>query len=62
MPKKVRMYGPNSLERAQLYVDQHPDRDLVILKDSRTRRIAVCSPKMAEELRTQGFRPVETEN
>jgi len=62
MSKRVRMYGPNSLERAQLYVDQHPDRDLVILKDLRTRRIAVCSPKMAEKLSTQGFSPVESEN
>lgn len=61
MSKKVRMYGPNSLNRAQMYIDQHPDRDLVILKDSRTRRVAVCSPKMAEELRTQGFSPVELE-
>ncbi len=59
MPSQVRMYGSKSLSRAQEYVAQYPGRDLVILKENRTRRIAVCSPTVAEKLRSQGFRPVK---
>ena len=61
MTKKVRMYGRDSLERARLYVQKHPERDLVILKNSQTWQIAVCSSDMAAELKTQGFQPVASE-
>jgi hypothetical protein len=62
MSKKIRFYGPKSLNRARRYIDQHPDRDLVLLKDSRTRRFAVCSPNMAQKLSAQGFSPVQSED
>lgn len=62
MPSKVRMYGRKSLARAQAYVAQYPNRDLVILKENRTRRFAVCSTTVADKLRSQGFSPVEDGN
>ena len=61
MTKRVYMFGRNSQEKARQYVQEHPTRDLVILKDTRTWRIAVCSPRIAEELMAQGFRPIEEE-
>ena len=59
MAKKVDMFGRNSLEKARQYVQEHPNRNLVILKNQRTWRIAVCSPHTAQKLQKQGFRPVE---
>jgi hypothetical protein len=58
--KKVDMYGRNSLEKARQYVQEHPTRSLVILKSDETWRIAVCSPHTAQELKTKGFRPVDS--
>ena len=62
MTKRVHMFGRNSLEKARLYVQEHSKRDLVILKNSRTWRIAVCSPRMAQELVAKGFRSIESED
>jgi hypothetical protein len=59
MPKKIQMFGRKSLERAQDYVAQYPDRDLVILKNNLSWRIAVCNPTTAEKLKSQGFAPVK---
>ena len=59
--KKVDMYGRNSLEKARQYVQEHPNRDLVILKNHQTWRIAVCSPHTAQKLKPKGFRPVDSE-
>lgn len=61
MTKKVDMYGRNSLEKAQQYVKEHSNRDLVVLTNDHTRRIAVCSSHTAQELKSKGFRPVESE-
>lgn len=61
MAKKVDMYGRNSLGKARQYVKDHPNRDLVILKNDQTWRIAVCSSHTAQELNTKGFRPVDSE-
>ena len=58
MTKKVYLFGRNSLDKARLHVQQHPEKNLVILKDSQTWRIAVCSPSMAEELKAKGFTPI----
>ena len=60
MTKRVHMFGRNSLEKARLYVQEYPKRDLVILKDSRTWRIAVCSPSIAPELKAKGFQLIES--
>ena len=60
MPKKVKFFGRNSLDRAREYVAQHPGRDLVLLKNTISWRIAVCSSNMAEKLRSQGFTPIES--
>lgn len=59
MTKKVYMFGRKSLERAQLYVQNNPEKDLIILKDDRG-RIAVCSPLTAPELKTKGFQPINS--
>jgi hypothetical protein len=60
MVKNVHMFGRNSLEKARLYVQEHPNRDLVILKDSRTWRIAVCSPRLVPELKAKGFQLIDS--
>ncbi len=62
MAKKVNMYGRKSLDQARQYVQEHPNRDLVILKNDHTRRIAVCSPHTAEDLKPKGFRPVDSDS
>lgn len=61
MTKKVNMFGRNSLERAQNYIAQNPDRTLILMKDTISQRYAVCSPALEDDLRSQGFIPVETE-
>jgi hypothetical protein len=55
------MFERNSLEKARRYVQEHPNRDLVILKNHLTWRIAVCSPHIAQKLKAKGFRPVDSE-
>ena len=59
MTKKVHMFGRKSLDQAQLYVQNKPEKDLIILKDARG-RIAVCSPHVAQELKTKGFQLMDS--
>jgi hypothetical protein len=59
MTKKVRMFGRKSLDQARLYVQNNPEKDLIILKDARG-RIAVCSPHTGQELKTQGFQLIDS--
>lgn len=61
MAKKVALYGRNSLEKARQYVQDHPNRDLVLLKNQQSWRIAVCSPHTAEKLKSEGYRPIDSE-
>jgi hypothetical protein len=58
MTKKVHLFGAYSLERAQQYVQEHPAKNLVLLK-APDRRFAVCLPSTADELKTKGFTLVE---
>jgi hypothetical protein len=58
MTKKVYMFGRNSLDQAQLHVQNNPGKDLVILKDPRG-RIAVCRSSAAQELKANGFQLIE---
>ena len=62
MTKQVDMYGRNSLDKARQYVQEHSNRDLVILQSNQTRQIAVCSPQKAQELKSKGFLPVDSES
>lgn len=62
MAKKVKMYGRKSLDKARQYVQEHSNRDLVILKNDQTRRIAVCSSYTAQELKPKGFRPMDSDS
>jgi hypothetical protein len=57
--KRVHMFGRKSLDQAQLHVQNHPERDLIILKDARG-RIAVCNPRLAQELKTKGFQLIDS--
>jgi hypothetical protein len=52
------MFGRNSLEQARQYVQAHPEKTLVILKNARG-RIAVWSPRLAQSLKEKGFQPVD---
>jgi hypothetical protein len=60
MTKKVNIFGRRSLDNARLYVQAHPQKSLVILKNERG-RIAVCKPQMAQELKTKGYQPIDIE-
>lgn len=60
MTKKVYMFGPRNLERARQHVQRHAGKELVLLR-APDRRIAVCNPHMASELKTQGFVPIDEE-
>jgi hypothetical protein len=53
------MFGRKSLDQAQLHVQNNPEKDLIILKDARG-RIAVCSPHVAQELKTKGFQLIDS--
>jgi hypothetical protein len=59
MTKKVHMFGRKSLDQARLYIQNNPGKELIILKNSRG-RIAVCSPRIAPELKTKGFQPIDS--
>lgn len=59
MSKKVHMFGRRSLDKAELYLQDHPESSLIILKDPRG-RLAVCSPHLAQELKVDGFQPLES--
>jgi hypothetical protein len=56
--RKVYLFGPYSLGKAQQHVWNHRGKTLVILK-APDRRIAVCGPHMALELRAKGFTPID---
>jgi len=58
MTKKVYMFGPRNLERARQHAQRHAEKELVLLR-APDRRIAVCNPRIASELKTQGFTPIE---
>ncbi|WP_162909750.1 hypothetical protein [Aggregatilinea lenta] len=60
MTQKVYFFGPRSIVKAQQHVQKHPGQTLVMLK-APDRRIAVCGPSMAAELKTQGFAPIDAE-
>jgi hypothetical protein len=59
MTKKVHMFGRKSLDQAKLYVQNNSEKDLIILRDDRG-RIAVCSPHTAPELKTKGFKLLDS--
>jgi hypothetical protein len=59
MTKKVHMFGRKSLDQAKLYVQNNSEKDLIILRDDRG-RIAVCNPRTAPELRTKGFKLIDS--
>jgi hypothetical protein len=59
MTRKVHMFGRKSLDLAKLYVQDNSGKDLIILKNDRG-RIAVCSPNTALELKTKGFKPIDS--
>jgi len=56
--RKVYLFGPHSLGKAQQYVWNHRGKTLVILK-APDRRIAVCGPHVALELKAKGFTPID---
>ena len=58
MTKKVRLYGPRSLDQARQYVQNHQGQDLILLK-SPDRRIAVCGATTAVELKAKGFTAID---
>jgi hypothetical protein len=58
--KKVRLFGPRSLDQATQYVQNHRGQSLILLK-APDRRIAVCGETTAVELKTKGFTPIDTE-
>lgn len=60
MTKKVHMFGKNGLEKARMHVQTHQNKSLVILKDA-TGRVAVCNPRLAQDLKAKGFHPVDSE-
>lgn len=60
MTKQVHRFGRNSLDNARQYVNNHPGRHLIILKDVRG-HLAVCRPHIALELKTKGFQPIDSE-
>lgn len=61
MSKRVHMFGRKSLDQAKLFIESHPERSLIILKDPRG-RIAVCSPLATQDLKAKGFQPVASES
>lgn len=61
MRKKVQMFGPKSQKKAEQFIEDHPNRNLVLLQNVRTRRFAVCRPYLMDDLAQKGFHPVESE-
>jgi hypothetical protein len=58
--KKVYLFGPHSLGKAQRHVRNHRGKTLVILR-APDRRIAVCGPHVALDLQAKGFTPIDAE-
>jgi hypothetical protein len=59
MSKQVYKFGRKSFENAQEYVQSHPGKSLIILKDSKG-KFAVCNSQMAQELKTKGFQQIDS--
>jgi hypothetical protein len=52
--KQLYLFGPRSLEKAQRHIQNHPEKDLVLLR-APDRRLVVCRANKAPELRAKGF-------
>jgi hypothetical protein len=54
MGKRIRKFGPRSLEKARKYVNEHPKRQLYILRGP-DRCYWVCNKGIALDLEQQGM-------
>jgi hypothetical protein len=57
MTKRIRKFGPNSLEKARDYVASHPGRQLFIFRGP-DRRYWVCNKGIAQQLEEQGMHAI----
>jgi hypothetical protein len=59
MGKRIRKFGPQSLEKARKYVSEHPKRQLLILRGP-DRSYWVCNKGMALHLEQQSMQTISS--
>jgi hypothetical protein len=59
MGKRIRKFGPRSLEKARKYVNEHPKRQLLILRGP-DRRYWVCNKGIGLHLEQRGMETISS--